>query len=102
LFLPESGRQPVVVDSKSNVEECVGKALNGRRFLGLCWLNEIDCKKNEHQCFVPDDLANDHQDGEISQDSSMVVLDDGDQINLCSFIVGEIHSPDLLHYEFFL
>jgi len=64
------------------------KALNGRRFLGLRWLNEIDCKNNEHQCFVPDDLANDHQDGEISQDSSMVVLDDGDQINLCSFIEG--------------
>ena len=59
LFLPESQWQPVVVDSKSDVEEGVVKALNGRRFLSLRWLDEVDCKNDKYQCFVTDDLAND-------------------------------------------
>jgi len=48
----------------------------------------------------PKIFANDHQHcevwSEMNQDSSVVILDDGSQLNLCPFIESEVHSPDLL------
>ncbi len=32
----------------------------------------------------------------MNQDFSVVLLDDGCQVNLCPFVEGKIHLPDLL------
>ncbi len=68
-------------------------------FASVLW-RRFSRKDDEQHGFVPKYFANDYQHcevgSEMNQNSSVVILDDGGQLNLCPFIESEVHSPDFL------